>query len=188
VDPLIELLNDSSSYVSWTSAKALGKIGDIRAADPLIAAAADRKIKSRVALAALEKVDAEWRSREAVASWSSGLIGQLEDPDGDVKREAARTLAEIGDTQAQEALRNASAQRAYAVVAGAHAFYLREGSPYQEPVLCDALYLSGTAVMAKALLNSGRPKLVKAAREWVRTHGLSLISLPSEDGTVWDIN
>ena len=74
------------------------------------------------------------------------------------------------------------------MVAGAHAFYLREASPYQEPVLCDALYLAGTANMAEALLRSGRPKLVKAAREWVRTHGLSLISLPSDEGTVWDID
>lgn len=51
VDILIQELKDENSYVRWRAAETLGKIGDSRAVDPLIAAMKDKDEEVRMGAA-----------------------------------------------------------------------------------------------------------------------------------------
>jgi len=95
VDPLIAALRDDDKEVGQFAAHALGRIGDARAVEPLIAALEDEEVKG-------------------VAAWALGwipdsravepLIALLREEDARVRRVALETLGKIGDTRAVQPL------------------------------------------------------------------------------------
>ncbi|OHB85418.1 MAG: hypothetical protein A3J73_07260 [Planctomycetes bacterium RIFCSPHIGHO2_02_FULL_38_41] len=99
VEPLIAALKDanSPSRVRYVAASALGRIGDIRALDTLIAALkdADSCVREGAALALSFLVD-----RRALEP----LVAALKDVDDFVRINAAMALGEIKDRQALEPL------------------------------------------------------------------------------------
>lgn len=96
VEPLIKALGDKVNYVREDAAEALGNIGDIRAVEPLIKALGDKDRECNVSYAAAKALvkigePAVEPLIKALGDWS-------------VRWDAARTLAEIGDTKAVEPL------------------------------------------------------------------------------------
>lgn len=92
VEPLVDVLDqDNDSYIRGAAAWALGKIGDLRAIDPLIRAFNDND--SYV----------QWSAAEALAEINESktvelLIKALDDNSSDVRETAAQALGSIGNT------------------------------------------------------------------------------------------
>jgi len=128
LNPLIAALKDSDWDISRKAARSLGRIGDVRAVDPLIATLGSDHLcaEARDALVgigapAVEALiavlkDGNWKMRDEAASLL-GRIGDaraveplvvaLEDEDKDVRRVAARALGWLGDSRAVEPLKHA---------------------------------------------------------------------------------
>ena len=91
VPGLLEALEDPAPEVRYRAAWALGKIGDLRAIDPLIRAFNDND--SYV----------QWSAAEALAEINESktvelLIQALDDNSSDVRETAAQALGSIGNT------------------------------------------------------------------------------------------
>jgi HEAT repeat protein len=92
VEPLIAVLKDKDkdNDVRWYAASALGKIGDAKAVEPLIAALKDEdRVIRRIAVMALGEIG-DARAVEP-------LNAVLKDNDWLVRRNAAEALGKIGD-------------------------------------------------------------------------------------------
>ena len=102
IEGLIEALGQNEDKdVRSSAAVALGKIGDTRAVEPLIAALGDQnEVVRRGGAMALGKISDRWQIPPAVEP----LIVALGDEDKWVRRWAAVALGEIGDTRAVEPL------------------------------------------------------------------------------------
>jgi HEAT repeat protein len=107
VEPLITALKDKDSTVCENAAKALGKIGDARAVEPLSDTLKDKRFNK-----AIESIRVRRSAVEAL-----GQIGDARaiEPLSDVLREgdsdAARALGQIGDARAVEPLIDALSYR-----------------------------------------------------------------------------
>jgi HEAT repeat protein len=89
-------LGNSDSKVKMAAAEALGKRGDVRAVEPLVAALKDEEwFVQKAAIEAL---------RELGDAGTKPLIAALKDRDGSVRKAAAEALGELGDVRAVEPL------------------------------------------------------------------------------------
>lgn len=109
VEPLIAALNnkDSDEYIRKRAPLALGRIGDSRAVEPLIAALKDENNEVRFSAAIALGDIKDPRAIEPLIAILKGepLIATLkDDDDGDVRRSAAWALGKIGDLRAVEPL------------------------------------------------------------------------------------
>ena len=102
VDPLITALTDQDKQVRAAAASGLGSIKDARAIGPLISALPDDD-------------PGVWTARNALAQSGASavepLIAALGDKDWTIRRGAAQTLGDIGDTRAIEPLTAAARAR-----------------------------------------------------------------------------
>jgi HEAT repeat protein len=106
VDELIEQLKDEDWRVREAAAKALGKIGNIRAVEPLSAALRDKDEDVRESAAsALEKINPNWHTTEEAKRQVPQFIAALRDEYWYVRKAAAYALGEIGDRWAINALK-----------------------------------------------------------------------------------
>jgi HEAT repeat protein len=99
VDQLIATLKvvGERGLVRWLAVEALGKIGDARAVDPLIAALKDEDSNVR-------KNAAEALGKIGNARVVDPLIAALKDENRDVQKNAVEALGKIGDARAVEPL------------------------------------------------------------------------------------
>lgn len=122
VDPLIDALGNGVPKVREAAAWALGVLGDRRATDPLVSALGDDDPGVRkAAMQVLEKLgdpmgkriygalDGDRESREELARGKDPrsldpLLRCLRNPDGKLRRAAARALGTIGDRRAVDGL------------------------------------------------------------------------------------
>jgi HEAT repeat protein len=95
VEPLLRALHDSNSMVRGRAAFVLGKIGDSRAVDELIARLADSREQSSV-----RQTVAEALGEISSPGGANILTQSLGDPDPEVRWSAAYSLGIIGDAQA----------------------------------------------------------------------------------------
>ncbi|MGH7965374.1 MAG: hypothetical protein ACRERD_26780, partial [Candidatus Binatia bacterium] len=79
-----------------------------------------------------------------------------------------------------ESLLAALQEKNLAVVAGASAFFIRQGEPGTEAILIEALKAHGTHAMAANFLGSGNDQLEEAARDWAPQHDQGI--LPATTG------
>jgi len=97
-------LNDSDSYVQYTAAQALGRIGDPRAVDPLILVLND----SASSLPPMERQSIRFMALYALVKIGEPaidpLILALNDSSSSVRCYAADALGEIGDPRAVDPL------------------------------------------------------------------------------------
>jgi HEAT repeat protein len=100
VNPLISVLQVDEWIVRYRAAEALGRIGDIRAHEPLIRALSDRKDHVRYMAAKGLGNIADDRSTEP-------LINVLRDENEYVRRSAVKALGKIGNKKAYDALLSA---------------------------------------------------------------------------------
>ncbi len=99
---LIDFLKHGNSNLRWTTALALGKIGDVRAVPALIAALEDEDLGvRRRAVEALGKIIDKCGKVDSVVS---ALCGAMKDNDEVVRRYASEELNKIGDGRAVSAL------------------------------------------------------------------------------------
>ncbi len=96
VEPLIAVLEDEDVSVQKYATDALGRIGDVRAVEPLLLAA------SKAGPSTLGKTQVALREIGEPAV--EPLIAALQDEDSSVRRWAAWALGEIGDARAVEPL------------------------------------------------------------------------------------
>lgn len=98
------LVEDGDAVVRARAAIALGELGTLRAARPLMAALDDPSPLVRMqALRTLGRTDPE----AAVPEVGAVLVN---DPDPDVRRVAARTLGRVGSSEAHAALESAAGE------------------------------------------------------------------------------
>lgn len=93
IDPLIASLQEPDE-IKRRAIRALGKIGDVRAIEPLIAAFGDARVQNDVAVALV------WIGVPSVEP----LIAALADPNEGVREFAAAALGAIGDVRAMDPL------------------------------------------------------------------------------------
>ena len=100
---VLEALNHKNSAVRQTAAAALGKIGDARAVEPLVAALEDSVSDvRREAATELDRIDPDWRRSEAAKRAVPTLLEALKDR---AKQwAAAEVLGSVGDARAVEPL------------------------------------------------------------------------------------
>ena len=139
-------------------------------ADEAVAAAAERALQRAM------KSIGEAGKPEAVPF----LASALQNADPDVRRGAAAALGEIGDAGAAAVLSRAAERQDLLVVAGAYAYFIREGNSDREQLLIRALQSLGDAVMANDFLNCGNPRLAEAGRRWRMADGLDTNPLRPE--------
>jgi HEAT repeat protein len=99
VEPLIAVLKDNDWWVQRDAAEALGKIGDTRAVDPLIAN--ENNIENVSYLLALQEWEKLIKFGEAAVE---PLIAVLKDKDSEIRENSAEALGEIGDARAVDPL------------------------------------------------------------------------------------
>jgi HEAT repeat protein len=97
---------------------------------------------------------------------------------------AAQALGEIGGPEAESVLLAAMARQDYAIMAGAHAFYLRHNGPGMDAALLDLLQQSNDLAVAQTLILEGSPALAKSARAWAEGRGFKLVK--TEGGHTWE--
>ena len=170
---LIAGLRDSELAASFAAAIALADMEAREATDALLEALSYRSGGAIGAAAALGTL----REPRAVAP----LIELLQDES--TRWHAAQALGEIGGPAAERALMDALERKDYAIMAGAHAFYLRRGGPGMEEALVDLLQQSNDLAVAQTFIVEGSPSLSKAARAWAEGRGFKLEK--TSDGHTW---
>jgi len=167
VMPLIALLKqaDLPIHTLNDAIYALGKIGDTRATEPLMAIARDRRAGLRDrAISSL----GDLRDSRAAGL----LISVMEDKgdDEELRIRAAASLVECANADALVHLNAAVKSMDLEILAGAHRYYIEKKVPGAEDALIKALDRHGDIMMAKDYLRSGNDNLRKAAIEWGYAH------------------
>jgi HEAT repeat protein len=136
---------------------------------------------------ALHDPDPRIRTAAAKCLWGftdheaiDALLAALNDPAAELA--AAASLENVDDARVVDALMSRLRQRKYGVIVAASRFYVRRGEPGTEPILIDALNVSGGQSMAELLMNSGNETLSEAAKKWARERGFQIrAQLPGGD-------
>ncbi len=101
VEQLIAKLQKGKPKEKADAAKELGKLGDVRAMEPLIATLKDKeRIVRDAAAKALDKIDPKWRESEFAKKVVPELIATLKNQDEDECEAAVWAWGEFGDTRA----------------------------------------------------------------------------------------
>ena len=158
VDALLERLRDPNSTIRPEAAQALGMIGDPRAVPALTECAASPLPEVREACTrALEvirrprspmRIIRELRAIDGPSSdeTMSDVIGYLENPDPEVREEAARALGRIGLTEAVTALVRALRDPQSSIRPEAARALGQIGDPRAVPALIEGLASASTEV------------------------------------------
>ena len=186
IAPLLKMLNDQSAEVRWAAADALGSIGDASVADSLISIIGKGRIWARRMVRVLDRLDANWREREATLQIETYFLEHIDHPEPEVKWRSAEALGEIATPGASQKLLQAMEQKRTLIIAAAHAFFIRNGMSESEPLLVQALNQYGTEEMALTYLNADHPVLAKAAHNWARRQGMILLSSPEPGNIRWN--
>jgi HEAT repeat protein len=185
VTPLVGTLNDMSAEVRWAAADALGNIGDSSVVDTLIGAIGAGRIWSQRMVLVLDRLDTNWRSRDATTRVVNYFVENMDHPTGEVQWRSAEALGQIGNDHAEVVLGDAMAQKNLLVMAAAHPFYIRRGVLGSEQLLVEALNVYGTEDIALTYLNAGHPLLRQAALSWGRKRGTVLLPSPKLGDIHW---
>ncbi len=188
IAPLLKILNDQSAEVRWAGADALGSIGDASVADTLISIIGKGRIWARRMVRVLDRLDTNWREREATLQIETYFLKHIDHPEPEVQWRSAEALGEIAAPRARQKLLQALEQKRTMVVAAAHAFFIRNGMSEAEPLLVQALHQYGTEEMALTYLNADHPVLARAAHIWARRQGMILLSSPEPGNIRWNSN
>ncbi len=186
IAPLLKMLNDQSAEVRWAAADALGSIGDASVADSLISIIGKGRIWARRMVRVLDRLDTNWREREAALQIETYFLQHIDHPEPEVKWRSAEALGEIATPGASQKLLQAMEQKRILIIAAAHAFFIRNGMSESEPLLVQALNQYGTEEMALTYLNADHPVLAKAAHNWARRQGMILLSSPEPGNIRWN--
>jgi HEAT repeat protein len=76
-------------------------------------------------------------------------------------------------------------RRDYDLIARFSLFFIMLGKPGSEDVLIEALNTRGGSEMTLFFLNSGNPKLDRAARAWAASHGFTITFAPGASPSTW---
>ncbi len=151
IDPLVQRLRDPESTIRPEAAQALGQIGDARAVPALREGLADPLPEVRDACArALDRIDRPHTVLPALKALRTldddpgalkveDVIGRLDDPDAEVREEAARALGRIGSAAAVEALVRHLRDPASTIRPEAAEALGRIGDPRAVPALIETL-------------------------------------------------
>ncbi|MEW6304089.1 MAG: HEAT repeat domain-containing protein [Verrucomicrobiota bacterium] len=93
---LIAALRDNNILVRVSAARALARLNDPAALEPLIAALADGGYIAQAAENALSRINPDWRRTEAARRAAASFAKGLKSPEGDVRFTAARELGRLG--------------------------------------------------------------------------------------------
>jgi len=171
-EPLLAALK--APYSDARAASALGKMGDRRAVDPLIAALKDQDFPSEYAAEALGQIG-DLRAVEP-------LIAAMIDTRSGMWESAVSALVQIcldDPSILLPFLQDASTVRVY------HAL-IRIGDPSTLSALTTAFREYGGEAMAEVLLNSGNDILKAEAQRWAREHGKMVVpSFGGGGGSTW---
>jgi hypothetical protein len=173
VRALVRALEDRSARVRHVAASSLGETADPAAIDPLARLLSDPD--DGVAASAARALGRIGDPRAITA-----LTARLDSESETARRDASLALASAGDRAAEEALVRRALSGDAAVAAGAYPLLISLGGTRLEGVLADALQMHGSRGMAQDYLNCGNAALELAAREWARTHGVSVQELSQE--------
>ncbi|MBI2350539.1 MAG: hypothetical protein HYV00_03500, partial [Deltaproteobacteria bacterium] len=98
----------------------------------------------------------------------------------------ALALGEIKDSRAVEFMVSALEDKDLAIVAGAYAFFIRQGVPGSEDILMNALNEHGYEVMAEDFLTCGNSELEEAAHKWALENESEIKPAPgSKNSPLW---
>lgn len=100
----IAALEDKNFLVRVAAARALGRIGDQRAFEPLLKALQQGGYVRHAAEQSLNLLQPDWKVSEAARKMQPDFIRELKDPSHEVRYGAARQLEKIGDAQAVQPL------------------------------------------------------------------------------------
>lgn len=100
----IAALADKNLLVRVAAARALGRIGDPRAFEPLLKALQEGGYVRHAAEKSLDRLDPNWKGSNAARKMLPDFIRELQDPNHEVRFSAARQLEKIGDAQAIQPL------------------------------------------------------------------------------------
>jgi len=205
VERLIADLRHEGSDIHLEAARALGRIGDVRAIEPLITLLNDMgahyreenhvKIVGRalaqIGKPAVEPLIANMKDKHnvrvtAIALAQFGqlvvepLIDTMNDPNNAARLGAATALEEIPDTRAVEALLAALRKKDLAIIIAARWFFLRRHEPGSEALLEQALHKHGDIWIALDYVRSGNKNLDPIAREYLRVRGFKVVETTTE--------
>ena len=120
IAPLLKMLNDQSAEVRWAAADALGSIGDASVADSLISIIGKGRIWARRMVRVLDRLDTNWREREATLRIETYFLEHIDHPEPEVQWRSAEALGEIATPRASQKLLQALEQKRTLIIAAAH--------------------------------------------------------------------
>jgi len=198
-DALWDATRDTSQSVDFqvAAASALAHLHDARSADPLIQALPFALSKASAGLMELGQAavppltDALHRAeiRDTVSKILASIGAPAVDPliqllhndyDKYARLAAARTLGEIDDPHAANALTETLRAPNTEFVAAVYRFLIRRGQPGAESALVAALNAYGNPAMAEDFASSGNAALKTAAESWAGKSGFPLGERTSE--------
>jgi hypothetical protein len=174
-EALVDELTDEDPFTRAKAASELTVRMDPATVGPLVTALDD------------ESEDVRWEASLALVAIGrpavEPLSAALKSKKDSLRRDAATVLYRIyestHDPQLAERFAEALSRKDYAVVAGAYRYYLHGEMLGAEPVLIGAIREFGSSGMAADFANSGKGRLVTAARQWVSDHGYSMVPVGS---------
>jgi HEAT repeat protein len=197
VDPLWKAVNDpvASTRFRLNAAYSLAKLGDARAAGPLIAALPGREASAGLAalgekavpglIEALHDVDTRPNAETALIGLGSAAMNPLietvrNDKSKYARLGAVRVLSEFKDERAQTVIDQVLTAREPEVTVAAYRYLIRSGRPGTETRLISGLNTAGNREMALDFIHSGNPLLKAAGEEWGKAHGAPMTAVASE--------
>ena len=176
--------------VRFAAARALVSLHDARAAAPLIQSLPYSRFEASKSLTELgplavpalidalrEPITGDDASELLISMGNAGVDPLIKALHGDIrydKMAAARTLAEIDDPSAKEALSQALKSGDLELSASAYRFLLRQGETGTEILLIKVLNGYGKLGMAEDFVVSGNAVLKAAAEDWARRNNRPL--------------
>lgn len=171
LDALLMALGDERVAVRLEAAGALGGYGE-PAVEPLLGALKDHN--GKVAAAAAESLGEIGDARA-----TESLVKALSD--GDTRPAAVRALVLIHRDDATPLVKYLKAEK----TVGVYRPLIRLGQEDTVAALVKALKSFGTKSMGEAYLNCGNGELEKAAKQWAKAHGYTVVSSPGSGEEQW---
>jgi len=166
ISALAKYVSNADGVNQLYAIRAIGDIGGTEAVKPLflLLNGADKNACEEIVR---QLVDIGTGTVEPLAEVMPGTSA-------DSRYYAALAISRIGGDKAVQVLNDFLAEGDLAVIAGAHAYYIRLGREGTEELLISALKSHGNSSMAEAYLNSGNALLEDAATQWAQVHGYTI--------------